>query len=289
MIKVPYSVKLPSGDRYSFIKNTLKSRTLYTVCEEAHCPNMGECWESGTATFMILGSNCSRGCRFCAVTHGKMLPIDPDEPQKVYEAVKLMRLDFVVITSVDRDDLPDKGSQAFANVISKLKTANVKIEVLIPDFSGIHEFIDKIINAAPDVIAHNIETVRRLTPHVRDPRAGYDQSLNVLKYVKSVNKKMITKSSIMIGLGETDEEVIEAMKDLRNAGVNILTVGQYLRPTKKQLEVVEYSPIERFKYFEESGYKMGFDYVASGPLVRTSYRAAEAYVKGMLNGGGNYD
>ena len=279
MMIVPYKVKLPTGERYTFIKNTLATRDLYTVCEEAHCPNISECWESGTATFMILGSNCSRGCRFCAVTHGGMLPLDPMEPEKVYESIKLMGLDYVVITSVDRDDLPDKGSSAFAAVVNKVRDLGIKIEVLIPDFSGNHEDIDRIIKSGPDVIAHNIETVRRLTPSVRDPRAGYDQSLGVLRYIKEHDKNAITKSSIMIGLGETDEEVIEAMRDLKEAGVEILTVGQYLRPTKKQLEVKEYSSMERFKFFEEKGYEMGFSFVASGPLVRTSYRAAEGYIK----------
>jgi len=278
-MRVPYKVNLPTGERYSFIKNTINSRQLNTVCEEAHCPNISECWESGTATFMVLGSNCSRGCRFCAVTHGNMLPLDPDEPQKVYDSIKLMNLDYVVITSVDRDDLPDKGSSAFARVIEKVKELGIKIEVLIPDFGGDHADLDRIIAAEPDVIAHNIETVRRLTPSVRDPRAGYDQTLSVLKYIKGSMKGVITKSSIMVGLGETDEEVEETMMDLRNAGVEILTVGQYLRPTKKQLEVVEYSPMSRFKHFEEAGYKMGFSFVASGPLVRTSYRAAEGYIK----------
>lgn len=278
-MRVPYKVNLPTGERYSFIKNTINSRQLNTVCEEAHCPNISECWESGTATFMVLGSNCSRGCRFCAVTHGNMVPLDPDEPQKVYDSIKLMNLDYVVITSVDRDDLPDKGSSAFARVIEKVKELGIKIEVLIPDFGGDHADLDRIIAAEPDVIAHNIETVRRLTPSVRDPRAGYDQTLSVLKYIKSSMKGVITKSSIMVGLGETDEEVEETMMDLRNAGVEILTVGQYLRPTKKQLAVVEYSPMSRFKHFEEAGYKMGFSFVASGPLVRTSYRAAEGYIK----------
>ncbi len=279
MMRVPYKVKLPTGERYTFIKNTLGSRDLYTVCEEAHCPNISECWESGTATFMILGSNCSRGCRFCAVTHGGMLPLDPEEPEKVYESVKLMGLDYVVITSVDRDDLPDKGSSAFAAVVKKVRELGIKIEVLIPDFSGNQQDIDKIIESKPNVIAHNIETVRRLTPSVRDLRAGYDQSLAVLKYIKENGKNTITKSSIMIGLGETDEEVIETMNDLRGAGVEILTVGQYLRPTKKQLEVKEYSSMDRFKFFEKKGYEIGFSFVASGPLVRTSYRAAEGYIK----------
>ncbi len=276
---VSYKVRLPSGERYTFIKSTLSSRNLYTVCEEAHCPNIAECWESGTATFMIMGSNCSRGCRFCAVTHGKMLPLDPLEPEKVYESVKMMNLDYVVITSVDRDDLPDKGSSHFASVIRRLKDLKIKIEVLIPDFSGVHDFLDKIIDAEPDVIAHNVETVRRLTKTVRDPRAGYDQSLNVLRYIKS-KKNIITKSSIMLGLGETDDEVIETLRDLHDAGVEIVTIGQYLRPTKKQLEVVEYCSMDRFKMLEEKAYEIGFSFVASGPLVRTSYKAAEAFIKG---------
>jgi lipoic acid synthetase len=279
MMRVPYKVNLPTGERYTFIKNTLSSRDLYTVCEEAHCPNISECWESGTATFMILGSNCSRGCRFCAVTHGNMSPIDPDEPQKVYESIKLMGLDYVVITSVDRDDLPDKGSSAFANVIKKVRELGIKIEVLIPDFSGNHDYINMIMDSKPDVIAHNIETVRRLTSSVRDPRAGYGQTLSVLRYIKEIRPDIITKSSIMVGLGETDEEVGETMKDLRSAGVEILTVGQYLRPTKKQLEVKEYSSMARFRLFEEKAYEIGFSFVASGPLVRTSYKAAEGYVK----------
>ncbi|MEM0139998.1 MAG: lipoyl synthase [Ferroplasma sp.] len=279
MMRVPYKVSLPSGERYTFIKNTLGSRTLYTVCEEAHCPNIGECWGSGTATFMVLGSNCSRGCRFCAVTHGNMLPIDPLEPEKIYESIKLMNLDYVVITSVDRDDLPDHGSSAFAAVVRKAGELKIKIEVLIPDFSGNENDIDRIIESNPDVIAHNIETVRRLTPSVRDPRANYDQSLNVLRHIKKRDKHKITKSSIMIGLGETDDEVLDTMGDLRKAGVDILTVGQYLRPSKKQLAVVEYSPMERFKFFEKKGYEAGFSFVASGPLVRTSYKAAEGYIK----------
>jgi lipoic acid synthetase len=277
-VKVP----LPSGENYTKIKQTLRDRTLFTVCEEARCPNVAECWGNGTATFMILGSNCTRGCRFCAVTHGNPLPIDPDEPEKVLQSVKVMGLDYVVITSVDRDDLPDQGSSHFASVIRKIKGSGVLVEVLIPDFRGEKNLVDRIIEEKPAVLAHNVETVRRLTPTVRDGRAGYDQSLDLLRYVKEKNPGQITKSSIMLGLGEKDEEVIEAMRDLRNAGVDIITIGQYLRPSRKQMEVVEYCSSERFASFEKTGFKMGFSFVASGPLVRTSYRAAEAWAKGRF-------
>ncbi len=277
-VKVP----LPSGENYTKIKQTLRDRTLFTVCEEARCPNVAECWGNGTATFMILGSNCTRGCRFCAVTHGNPLPIDPDEPEKVLQSVKVMGLDYVVITSVDRDDLPDQGSSHFASVIRKIKGSGVLVEVLIPDFRGEKNLVDRIIAEKPAVLAHNVETVRRLTPTVRDGRAGYDQSLDLLRYVKEKNPGQITKSSIMLGLGEKDEEVIETMRDLRNAGVDIITIGQYLRPSRKQMEVVEYCSSERFASFEKTGFKMGFSFVASGPLVRTSYRAAEAWAKGRF-------
>lgn len=275
-------VSLPSGENYTKIKQTLRDRTLFTVCEEARCPNVAECWGNGTATFMILGSNCTRGCRFCAVTHGNPLPLDPDEPEKVLQSVQAMGLDYVVITSVDRDDLPDQGSSHFASVIRKIKGSGVLVEVLIPDFRGEKSLVDRIINEKPAVLAHNVETVRRLTPSVRDGRAGYEQSLDLLRYVKEMNPGQITKSSIMIGLGERDEEVIETMRDLREAGVDILTIGQYLRPSRKQMEVVEYCSSERFASFEKTGIKMGFSFVASGPLVRTSYRAAEAWAKGRF-------
>ena len=277
-VKVP----LPSGENYTKIKQTLRDRTLFTVCEEARCPNVAECWGNGTATFMILGSNCTRGCRFCAVTHGNPLPVDSDEPEKVLQSVKVMGLDYVVITSVDRDDLPDQGSTHFASVIRKIKGSGVLVEVLIPDFRGEKNLVDRIIEEKPAILAHNVETVRRLTPTVRDGRAGYDQSLDLLRYVKEKNPGQITKSSIMLGLGEKDEEVIETMRDLRNAGVDIITIGQYLRPSRKQMEVVEYCSSERFASFEKTGFKMGFSFVASGPLVRTSYRAAEAWAKGRF-------
>ncbi|MCL4340765.1 MAG: lipoyl synthase [Candidatus Thermoplasmatota archaeon] len=282
-------VNIPSGENYLKIRHDIHDRTLHTVCEEARCPNIAECWDSGTATFMIMGSNCSRGCRFCAVTHGHMQPLDPLEPEKVSEAARSMRLSYVVITSVDRDDLPDQGSEHFASVIRKVKESVENVEVLIPDFRGRHDLISRIITAEPSVIAHNVETVRRLTPLVRDPRAGYDQSLGVLKYIKKEKPSQITKSSIMVGLGEKDAEIIETLGDLRSAGVDIVTIGQYLRPTRMQLEVVEYSPIERFRQMEEIAYSMGFSFVASGPLVRTSYRAAEAWTRRRLKNDGNYE
>jgi len=278
-------VRIPGGETYNKIKETLRKRNLYTVCEEARCPNVSECWDSGTATFMIMGSNCSRGCRFCSVTHGRMLPLDPEEPRKVAEAICSMGLKYAVITSVDRDDLEDQGSSHFASVIAAVKGKNVLVESLIPDFQGRADLIDKIVVAEPAVIAHNIETVRRLTPGVRDPRAGYDQSLRVLKYIKNANPDQITKSSIMLGLGEMDDEVATTLLDLRKAGVDIVTIGQYLRPSRMQLEVVQYSAMSRFKMFEDMGYEFGFQFVASGPLVRSSYRAAEAWLQRRFGNG----
>ncbi|MHB1888380.1 MAG: lipoyl synthase [Thermoplasmataceae archaeon] len=275
-------VNIPSGENYLSIKKNLIGKNLHTVCQEARCPNIAECWDSGTATFMILGSNCSRGCRFCSVTHGGMLPVDPEEPEKVRDSVIQMNLKYAVITSVDRDDLPDQGSGHYAKVINEVRQAGVLVEALIPDFSGREEFLDKIFDANPDVLAHNVETVRRLTPIIRDHRATYEQSLKVLKYFKIRNSSLITKSSIMLGHGELDREVEKTMDDLRGAGVDILTIGQYLRPSRKQIEVTEYCSKERFKMFENIGYEKGFSFVASGPLVRTSYRAAEAWASRRL-------
>ncbi|MCL5680983.1 MAG: lipoyl synthase [Candidatus Thermoplasmatota archaeon] len=268
-------VRLPTEESYFEVREEVRNFNLHTVCEEARCPNISECWTSGTATFMIMGKNCSRNCRFCSVTHGHTQPLDPDESINVANAVRDMKLRYVVITSVDRDDLPDGGSAHFANVIREVKKLGVKVEVLIPDFQGRKDQIENILAEKPAVIAHNVETVRRLTPFVRDHRATYDQSLNVLKFIGS--RGFLTKSSIMVGLGESDDEVRETMRDLREAGVEILTVGQYLRPSRMQLPVTEYSSSERFRMFEDEGYKMGFSFVASGPLVRTSYRAAEAF------------
>ncbi len=268
-------VRLPTEESYFRTREEVKDLHLHTVCEEARCPNISECWTMGTATFMIMGKNCSRNCRFCSVTHGHMEPLDPSEPENVAKAVIDMKLRYAVITSVDRDDLSDGGAGHFASVIKEVKKSGVKVEVLIPDFQGKEESLKMICDAKPDVIAHNIETVRRLTPFVRDPRAKYDQSLKVLEFVKEHG--FITKSSIMLGLGERDEEVISSLQDLRRVGVDIVTIGQYLRPSRMQLPVLEYSSTERFKMFEEQAYRIGFSFVASGPLVRTSYRAAEAW------------
>lgn len=278
-------VRIPGGENYLKIKDTLRSRSLHTVCEEARCPNIAECWESGTATFMIMGSNCSRGCRFCSVTHGGMQPLDQGEPDKVLDSIVKMGLSYAVITSVDRDDLADQGASHFARVIRKSRESNALIEVLIPDFQGKHELLDMVIDEKPAVLAHNVETIRRLTPKVRDGRAGYEQSLSVLRYIKERDTDQITKSSVMLGLGETDDEVVETLRDIRNAGVDIVTIGQYLRPSRKQLEVVEYSSSERFRDLEKEAYGIGFSFVASGPLVRTSYRAAEAWAQRRLYNG----
>ncbi len=268
-------VKLPTEETFFDTQNEVKSLNLHTVCEEARCPNRSECWTDGTATFMVLGKNCSRACRFCSVTHGFVQPLDPQEPSNVAAAAKEMGLKYVVITSVDRDDLPDQGANHFAKVISEVKKTGASVEVLIPDFRGDKDCLDKILMEEPVVLAHNVETVRRLSPTVRDHRASYDQSLEVLRYAGS--KGFVTKSSIMVGLGETDEEVVETMKDLKSVDVSILTIGQYLRPSKMQLPVVEYCRLSRFENFKEIGYELGFQFVASGPLVRTSYKAAEAW------------
>ncbi len=270
-------IRLPSGEKFSEVNNILKTRALHTVCEEARCPNLSECWESGTATFMILGKNCSRGCRFCSVTHGNMEELDPLEPVKVRDAVRTMNLKFAVITSVDRDDLPDQGAEHYAKTIRMVRDTGVRVESLIPDFRGDRALIQKVIDEKPDVIAHNIETVRRLTPIIRDARASYDQSLSVLKYMKERDQKMTTKSSIMLGHGEKDQEVLETMDDLLDSGVDILTIGQYLRPSRKQIPVTEYCSMERYTMFEDIAKEKGFRFVASGPLVRTSYRAFEAW------------
>lgn len=268
-------VKLPTEGTFFETKREVKELNLHTVCEEARCPNRAECWTDGTATFMVLGKNCSRACRFCSVTHGFVQPLDPMEPFNVARAAKEMGLRYVVITSVDRDDLPDQGSRHFASVVREVKKTGAKVEVLIPDFRGDRECVDSILDEGPVVLAHNVETVRRLSPTVRDPRADYDQSLGVLDYAAS--RGFVTKSSIMLGLGERDDEVVETMRDLREVDVSILTIGQYLRPSKMQLPVVEYSSLQRFDKMREIGYEMGFQFVASGPLVRTSYKAAEAW------------
>src|ERR687890_1242240 len=275
-------VRAPSGENYTKVKQSLRSLGLHTVCEEARCPNISECWGTGTATIMIMGDICTRGCRFCAVNRGKpVVLLDAGEPERVAKAIKEWGLRDVVITSVCRDDLEDGGAEHIAKTIKaiKLLCPTIIVESLIPDFRGDDGSIIKIVKSKPEVISHNIETVLRLTPKVRDARASYEQSLSVLKKIKDINSLIYTKSSIMLGLGESEEEVIQTMKDLRSVGVSILTIGQYLQPTPKHLPLIEFITPEKFNWFREIAERMGFVYVASGPLVRSSYRAGEFFVK----------
>ena len=278
-------VKAPGGSNYGRIKGTLRERRLYTVCEEAHCPNVGECWNGGTATFMIMGDVCTRGCRFCAVkTSKKGNLLDSDEPKKVSDSIGIMNLEYVVITSVNRDDLPDGGSRHFAKVIRQAREdhPDLIVEVLTPDFLGNTDQAAAVADAKPHVFAHNMETVCRLTPAVRDPRAAYGRSLKILEFVRQAYPDLFTKSSLMLGLGEQEDEVLEAMQDLRKIGVSFLTLGQYLQPSKKHLAVQEYVNPEKFDHFKKWGETFGFEYVASGPLVRSSYKAGEYYIKSKI-------
>lgn len=278
-------VKAPSGENYTRIKGMLHDLKLSTVCEEARCPNMGECWGGGTATFMLMGDVCTRGCKFCHIKTGNPKGVlDPNEPEKVAYSISQMDLEYVVITSVDRDDLPDQGSGHFARTVRTIKrlAPEVIVEILTPDFRGQRDLVDLITEAKPDVFAHNIETVERLTKSVRDPRAGYRQSLQVLKMVKEKDPTVYTKTSIMLGLGETDEEVLQSLKDLREIECDVVTFGQYLQPTPRHLKVQEFITPEKFKYWQDVSEKMGFLYVASGPLVRSSYRAGEFFMKGLV-------
>ncbi len=278
-------VKAPSGENYNRIKELLGELKLATVCQEAKCPNMGECWSGGTATFMLMGEVCTRGCRFCHVKTGNPKgAIDPYEPEKVAYSISQMKLNYIVITSVDRDDLEDQGSSHFARTVTTIKKLqpDLIVEILTPDFRGDQKLIELLADSEPDVFAQNVETVRRLTSSVRDPRAGYDQTLSVLKIVKNYKPKMYTKSSLMLGLGEKDEEILETLKDLRAVGCDVITFGQYLQPTEKHLKVIEYITPEKFQYWKEIADSMGFLYVASGPLVRSSYRAGEFFLEGVI-------
>ena len=279
-------VKLPSGETYSRIRSIIRKHRLHTVCDEALCPNISECWGSGTATIMLLGDTCTRACRFCAVKTGNPRGyVDWDEPRRVAEAVKELNLDYVVLTSVTRDDLEDGGASIYAETVRLIKEIcpDIIVEVLIPDFNNDPNALKMVVESGVDVVAHNIETVERLTPKVRDPRAGYWKSLKTLKIVKDLSSKIYTKSSIMLGLGERDDEVVKAMRDLRSVGVDILTIGQYLQPTRHHLPVVEYVTPEKFRWFKEIGERLGFLYVASGPLVRSSYKAGEYFIKHVLH------
>jgi len=277
-------IRPPTTEKFGAIKGRIAALGLHTVCQEAHCPNMSECWSGGTATFMVMGDTCTRGCRFCAVAKAREgKPLDADEPAKLAEAVREFGLDYVVITSVDRDELPDQGAGHFAKCVAEIKRAvpGVLVEVLIPDFRGSEECIKTVVEAGPDVVAHNIETTREMQKFVRDRRAGYEQSLEVLRIVKNMNPKIYTKSSIILGMGETEEDVLVAMNDLRGAGCDILTMGQYLRPGEVQLKVEEFVRPEKFARLREAGERKGFLYVAAGPFVRTSYRAGELFIKAL--------
>ena len=281
----------PSGERFTEIKQSLRDRNLHTVCEEASCPNMGECWSGrdgpGTATFMLMGERCSRGCNFCDVETGGMEPLDEDEPENVASAVAEIGLDYVVLTSVDRDDLPDQGASHFAQTIREIKRrdSDILVEVLIPDFQGEPELVRKIIDAEPDVIAHNVETVERLQWPVRDRRAGYDQSLSVLQQAAQ-ESDAYTKTSIMLGVGEYHHEIYQTLRDLRSVGTDIVTFGQYLQPSRSHLEVSEFVHPDVFDTWQQvAEEELDFAYCASGPMVRSSYRAGELFVESVLRDG----
>ncbi len=269
-------IKISGGEKYSEIKKLVQDNNLHTICSSGRCPNIGECWSRGAATFMILGDICTRQCKFCATKTGKPLPIDLTEPHSIAKSVKIMKLKHGVITSVDRDDLPDKGAKHWANVISEIKKVNPNtiIEVLLPDFDAIPELIKIVANAKPDILSHNIETIARLTPTIRS-RAKYDVSLQTLKLFSETG--IDTKSGIMVGLGETEQEVIETMKDLFNAGCRLLTIGQYLQPNPENIEVAEYIHPDTFAKYKKIAIEMGYISAECGPLVRSSYMAENSY------------
>jgi lipoyl synthase len=279
-------VRVPGGERYTHIKDTLRKYDLHTVCEEAHCPNVGECWGEGTATVMILGDTCTRGCRFCAVTTGNPRgAYDPREPEHTGRTIAAMGLDYVVITMVDRDDMIDGGAAHVAETLRAIKRASpsILVEALVGDFQGSLRDVETVVSeGAPDVFAHNVETVTRLQRSVRDARCTMERSLAVLEHAKRVAPTRYTKSSIMVGLGETRDEVIETMRLLRGVDVDVLTLGQYLRPSPKHLAVERFVHPDEFAEYKREGEAMGFRYVASGPLVRSSYKAAEAFLRGAL-------
>jgi lipoic acid synthetase len=274
-------VRAPGGETYAFLKHTLRKLDLHTVCEEARCPNVGECWNAGTATVMVLGDTCTRGCRFCAVNTGNPKGmVDPREPVHVGKAIAELKLRYVVLTMVDRDDLLDGGAGHVADTVRAIRESSpsIQVEALVSDFAGRHRDIESLLAGRPDVFAHNLEVVRRITRQVRDPRCSYDRSLDVLAHAKAFGGSRFVKSSLMVGAGETDDEVFEAMDELRKARVDIVTLGQYLRPTPKHLAVDRYVTPEQFAAYEKYGLQIGFSFVASGPLVRSSYHAAEGFV-----------
>ncbi|NBC94786.1 MAG: lipoyl synthase [Deinococcus-Thermus bacterium] len=275
-------VQLPSGGPYQEMKRNVTSNRMATVCEEARCPNLAECWNHGTATLMLMGSVCTRGCKFCAVATGNPKGLlDPDEPRLAAESVAAMGLQYVVLTSVDRDDLPDGGAGHYAACVREIRERRPEtaVEALTPDFQGVTEHVDVVLDSGISVYAQNLETVRRLTHPVRDPRAGYDRTLSVLAHAKRARPDVLTKTSLMLGLGETDDEIEETMDDLRANDVDIVTFGQYLRPSPAHLPVERWVPPEDFKRYREIGLAKGFLEVVSGPLVRSSYRAERALEK----------
>ncbi|MBI3098289.1 MAG: lipoyl synthase [Planctomycetes bacterium] len=281
-------IRPAGGPDYNRLKHLLRRSGLHTVCEEAQCPNVHECWAGGTATIMLGGDVCTRGCRFCAVKTGvPATPPDPLEPAHTAEAVASLGLEYLVITMVNRDDLPDGAAGHVAATIRAIRAATpaLLLETLVSDFMGRRESVDVVVAAAPDVFAHNIEVVERLTPRVRDHRASYRQSLQVLEWAKSAAPGRLTKSSIMLGLGETEDEVLQSMRDLRSVGVNALTLGQYLQPSSWHAPVEQFVTPEKFDEWRRVGENLGFDYVASGPLVRSSYRAGEYFLKRLIRPG----
>jgi lipoic acid synthetase len=277
----PRWLKAPvaGGEHYDFVRRTVREHRLATVCEEAKCPNIGECWNAGTATIMVMGAVCTRACRFCSVDTGNPKGwLDAEEPANVADSVALMRLNYVVLTSVNRDDLPDGGAAHYAACVRAIKerTPKTAVEALTPDFQGVQRDVEVVVDSGLDVFAQNVETVRRLTHPVRDPRAGYEQTLAVLRHAKDHRPAVLTKSSLMLGLGETDEEIMQCMDDLRAAGVDILTLGQYLRPTVNHLPVQRFVSPDEFERYRTWGLARGFRECVSGPLVRSSYRAEQA-------------
>lgn len=285
-------IQIPAGDKYSKVKETVREHRLATVCEESMCPNIGECWGNGTATLMLMGAVCTRACQFCAVDTGNPGGwLDPDEPAHAARSVDLMGLRYVVLTSVDRDDLPDGGAGHYADCVREIRTRcpGTIVEALTPDFSGRASCVEKVIDSGVTVYAQNLETVRRLTHQVRDPRAGYRQTLDVLAYAKRYRPGLVTKTSLMLGLGETEYEIVEALEDLQKAGVDIVTFGQYLRPTVNHIPVQRYVSPEEFNRYRDLGLERGFMEVVSGPLVRSSYRADRVLDKnniGLNHSGG---
>lgn len=280
-------IKATTSPAFQQLKNLAKQQQLATVCQEAHCPNQAECWSSGTATFMLMGDTCTRGCRFCNVASGNPQGwLNPHEPQQLADAVATMGWQYVVLTSVDRDDVPDGGAAHLAQCIQTLKAQHpqVQVELLSPDFCGNRDALTIVLNSGLDVFAHNVETTEALTPHVRDRRAGYQQSLAVLRFAKQVNPALLTKTSLMLGLGESDADILQTLKDIKATGCDIVTLGQYLQPSAKHLAVQAYVLPEQFEAWKQlAEQELGFAYCFAGPLVRSSYKAAEAVAQTLLN------